>query len=161
MKKIGLLGVFIFALSIQLFGQGPDNIMSKLSKSKDMEKISVGSFGMFFIKLVGGVNGVPELKGIQSFELLTLSDDCPVDRKKEIRKQLENLKDDDKYSTLLRVKDNEDNVRIMIRKEKDTIKEVFMIVLSKDMEDTVVMSLKGNIKENDLSDLVAKHDKGK
>ena len=159
MKKIALSFIFIFALSIQLFSQNTSQILSALSKDENVEKISVGSLGMFFVKLAINFDGIQSLKGITSFELLTLNDECSAKQKQKIKSQLKNMKDDHLYSTLLQVKDNDNNVRIMMKKEKDVIKEVLMFILSDKDDGVVVITVKGKIKESDLADMITEINK--
>ena len=159
MKKIALSFIFIFALSIQLFSQNTFQILSALSKDENVEKISVGSLGMFFVKLAINFDGIQSLKGITSFELLTLNDECSAKQKQKIKSQLKNMKDDHLYSTLLQVKDNDNNVRIMMKKEKDVIKEVLMFILSDKDDGVVVITVKGKIKESDLADMITEINK--
>ena len=159
MKKVALSFIFIFALSIQLFSQNTSQILSALSKDENVEKISVGSLGMFFVKLAINFEGIQSLKGITSFELLTLNDECSAKQKQKIKSQLKNMKDDHLYSTLLQVKDNDNNVRIMMKKEKDVIKEVLMFILSDKDDGVVVITVKGKIKESDLADMITEINK--
>lgn len=166
MKKTIVILFCIIALSVQAFGQDVNATLSRLSKHENVEKISIGSFGMFFIKLLGGATGgkeVPQgMKGIKSFELLALSDECPSSEKANIWKQLKELKDDAIYATLMYVKDGEDQVRFLVKKEKDTIKELLMIILSHEeakKDEVVVVRLKGKFKENELADWIAKSNK--
>jgi hypothetical protein len=114
---------------------------------------------MSCLKICGGMKDIPELKGIESFEIITLSDECSKSQKKEIREKLKNMKDNKVYSTLLQIKKEDDNVRIMVKIEKDVVKEVLLLVISDKDENLVLMSLKGKMKKSDLSGLVAKYDK--
>ena len=166
MKKTAVSLVVLLALGMQTFGQDVNTVLSRLSKHENVDKISISPFGMFFVKMAGGVAGGKEalqgMKGIKSFELLTLNDGCSDNERAKIRKQLKNLKDDKEYATLMNVKDGDDFVRFLIKQEKDTIKEILMIVLSGEKDnDTVVIRLKGKFKESDLFDLVEKSNQKK
>ncbi|MDR2621448.1 MAG: DUF4252 domain-containing protein [Dysgonamonadaceae bacterium] len=159
MKKAVVVFVVVFAWSLQGFGQNVNQVITQLSKNENVETISVGSVGMFFSKLlgasVGGKEGLEGLKGLKSLELLVVKDECPADQKKKIWNQLKNLKDDKEYATLMQVKDGDDFVRFLGKKaEKDTIKDILMIVLSKEengSEDMVVIRLKGQFKASDVA----------
>jgi len=161
MKKTVVSVIILFALSAQAFGQDIDNVLSRLAKHENVDKISIGSFGMFLAKMVGGAAGGKEawqgLKGVKSFELLALSDECSAGEKAKIREQLKNLKDDKEYATLMNIKAENNIVRFLIKQKKDTIKEVLMVVLEE--ENTVVIRLKGSFKESDLATLVEKSSK--
>ncbi|MDR1526316.1 MAG: DUF4252 domain-containing protein [Dysgonamonadaceae bacterium] len=163
MKKTMLSFVFIVALSAQVVGQDVNTMLSKLSKHENVHRIAVGSFGMFFVKIVGGIAGGREalkgMKGIQSLELFAVSDECSAKEKAILREQLQNLKDDREYAMLMQIKKEGDFVRFLIQKEKDAIREMLMVVLSGDDDggESVVIRLKGHFKESDLAEWVAKN----
>ena len=161
MKKTMLLFIFIGALNSQIFGQNVNTVLSRLEKHENTEKVSVGSFGMFLVKLAGGNEALQGMKGIKSFELLTLNNQCPADQKSKIHKQLKELKDDSTYATLMLIKDGENHIRFLINKEKEKVKELILIILSQEEQknESVVIRLKGKFKESDLADLVAKCNK--
>ncbi|MDR2806365.1 MAG: DUF4252 domain-containing protein [Dysgonamonadaceae bacterium] len=159
MKKTAVSFVVIFAFSMQIFGQNVDKEIARLSKQENVEKISIGSVGMFFTQLlgvsVGGKDALQGMKGLKSFELLALSDECPAAQKTEIWNRLKNLKDDKEYATLMHIKENDNLVRFLVKEEKKDIREILIIILSVE-EKAVVIRLKGNFKPSDLADLVAK-----
>jgi len=162
MKKRSVTLIILFAIAIHSFGQDVNSVLSKLSKEKNVERISIGSFGMFFVKMVGGMAGGSELwqglKGIKSLEVLTWSEGYSAVEKEHIREMLHNLKDDKEYATLMTIKDEGEYVRFLIKQEKEVIKEVIIIALEED-DDSVVLRLKGSFRESDLTDLVDKSGK--
>lgn len=159
MKKKFLYLVLVCCLSFSIHAQNTGKVVDQLFKSESVNKLSVGSCGMFFAKLAGGIDDIPFVKGAKSFDLVMVKDECSESQKKEFRKNLMSIKDDKEYATLVQVKDNKDHVRIMMRKDKDTIKELLFIVFE-DNDDMVVMRLKGNMKESELNGLVEKYNRG-
>jgi hypothetical protein len=135
---------------------GNRKILSALADNNHVETISVGSFGMWIVKLFGAFDEVPQLKGIKSCEIMTISNECPEHKRADIKKQMSNLKDDGEFSTLMQVKDKDDLVRMLIRKENDIIKEFLLVVVSGNDDDSTVIRIKGNMSEPDLSQLVEK-----
>jgi hypothetical protein len=165
MKRAAISIAFILAWSVQILGQDVHTALTQLSVHENVEKISIGPLGMFFVKMAGGAAGGKEalrgIKGIKSIELLALDDECPAEKKAAIREQLQNLEDDRQYNTLMRIKDGNDRVRILVRKEKKTINEILMIILSDSDDESVVIRLRGSFKESDLADWMAKSNQKK
>ena len=145
------------ALSLSACGQSSNrNILRDLADSDDVTRISVGSFGMFFVKLVGGLNEVPGLKGINSVEILAISDECSVNRKEAIKKQIAKLSDDAEYVTLMDVKDGGDKVRMMIRQEGDDLVRELLIAVVSNGDDSAVVRIKGKIKLSEIQEMIEK-----
>ncbi len=110
---------------------------------------------MFLAKLFGGLEDMPELKGIQSVEIMTVSNECSDNRQKEIKKQIASLSDDAEYTTLISIKGEEDKVRLMARQENDMIKELLFVVLEKE-DDSVVIRIKGKMNLSDVQSMIEK-----
>ena len=69
----------------------------------------------------------------------------------EIVKRIDAL-NNDKYETLMRVNDEDDKVRILIREEGSNIKE--MLIVCSGPDDCALIQFKGNFKESDIEALV-------
>ena len=161
MKKTVFTCVMMVALSLSVCGQSSNReILRTLANSDDVMRISVGSIGMWFAKLVGGLSEVPELKGIKSVEILVVSDECSKHRKEEIKKQIASLSDDAEYVTLMSVKDAGDKVRMMIQQDDDIVKELLLAVVSND-DDSVVVRIKGKMKLSEVQAMVEKGETSK
>ena len=161
MKKTVFTFVMMVALSLSVCGQSSNReILRALADNDDVERVAVGSIGMWFAKLVSGLNFVPGLKGINSVEILTVSDECPAKRKEEIKKQMARLSDDSEYATLMQVKDGGSKVRMMIRQENDVVRELLLTVLSND-DDSVVIRIKGKMKLSEIQEMIEKSEKDK
>jgi hypothetical protein len=159
MKRTVFTFVMMAALSLSVCGQNSNRkILQALADNDDVMKISVGSVGMWLAKLAGALDDVPELKGINSVEILTVSDECSSSRKEKIKKQMASLSDDSEYATLMQVKDEGDKVRMLIRQENEVVKELLMTVLSND-GDSVVIRIKGKMKLSDIQEVIKKNKK--
>ena len=163
MRKTVFIFAMLVATSLSVCGQSSNReILMALADSDDVTRISVGSFGMWLVKLAGGLNNVPELKGINSVEILTVSDECPKNRREAIKKQIAGLSDDAEYVTLMNVRDKDNKVRFMIRQEDDTVRELLLAVVSYDPEDkdddAVVIRIKGKMKLSDIQEMIEKGD---
>ena len=159
MKRTVFTFVMMVALSLSVCGQNSNReILRALADSDDVEKVSIGSVGMWFAKLAGGLNNVPGLKGINSIEILTVSDKCPQKRKEAIKKQIASLSDDSEYETLMMVKDEGDKVRMLIRQDDEIVKELLLVVVSdkKNDSDSVVIRIKGKLKLSEIQEMIEK-----
>ena len=63
-----------------------------------------------------------------------------------------NALNEDQYETLIRVSDGDDKVKILVREEKEIIKE--MLIVCSGSEDCALIQFKGNFKESDIDALV-------
>ena len=155
MKRTVFTFIMMAALSLSVCGQGTNRkILRELADSDDVERISVGSFGMWLVKLIGGKE-IPEIKGINSVEIMTISDKCPPKRREALRKQIAKLSDDSEYETLMQVKEEGNKVRMLIRQEDDVVREWLLAVVSND-DDSVVIRIKGKMKLSDIQEMVEK-----
>jgi ribosomal protein S3AE len=164
MKKIFVYLVLVFGLSFQSYSQNVDAIINQFAKNENVYKIRIGTFGMFFVKNIGAIfikekDVLPILKSIKSLGIFILDDESDEKTKNEIKQKLSKLKDDHEYTTFLQVKDGDDNVRMMVRKDKNIIRELLLIV--DDAEDTVVIRVKGKLKESDLAEIIVKYNERK
>ena len=158
MKRTVFTFVMMAALSLSVCGQSSNReILRALADSDDVERISVGSLGMWLVKLVGGKE-IPEIKGINSVEIMTVSDKCSPKRREAIKKQIASLSDDSEYETLMMVKDGGDRVRMMIRQDDEIVKELLLVVVSdkKDDDDSAIIRIKGKMKLSEILEMIEK-----
>lgn len=156
MKKYLFCLVLLFGFILAAPAQNIDQLLKKVSKTENIEKVKIGKFMMSLGKAFGGVGDMPVARGIHSMEIYDLSS-CDNVLKKDLAKQFNKLKDGGGYETLIYAKDKSDGVRIMVKKDKDTIKE--MIILCMDEQDPTIIRFSGKIKDNDIAELVNKYDK--
>ncbi|HMM03094.1 MULTISPECIES: DUF4252 domain-containing protein [unclassified Dysgonomonas] len=156
MKKYLFCLVLLFGFILAAPAQNIDQLLKKVSKTENIEKVKIGKFMMSLGKAFGGVGDMPVARGIHSMEIYDLSS-CDNGLKKDLAKQFNKLKDGGGYETLIYAKDKRDGVRIMVKKDKDTIKE--MIILCMDEQDPTIIRFSGKIKDNDIAELVNKYDK--
>lgn len=107
-------------------------------------------------KMFGGVNNMPLARGVKTLEVYDLSD-CNANQKQDISIQFNQIKDSDGYETLMYAREDGDEVRIMIKKDKDLIRE--MVFLCMDKADPAIIRFSGKIKESDIAELVNKYNK--
>ena len=68
---------------------------------------------------------------IDSMEVVA-TENCPVEIKENLLKELSKIKDGENYEILLSVKDEDDTVYIISQKEGDAISAAFIIAISDD-----------------------------
>lgn len=151
MKKCLFCLILIISFSQTAYSQNVDQLLSKLSKTENIEKITIGRFVMSLGKLFGGVGDMPVARGVHSMVVYSLSD-SRIDVKQDFAKMFNNLKDGAGYETLIIAKDKVDAVRIMVKKKKDIITD--LVILCMDEADPTFVKFSGKIKEKDIAELV-------
>lgn len=155
MKKYILCLLAILAMSMSdCYSQNVDQLLKKVSKAEDVEKVSINSFMMSLGKMFGGVGDMPLAKGIESMDIFTLSAN-DTNLKNDFVKLFNKPKDEKGYETLIFVKDKKDGIRILVKKEKDIIKD--MIFLCMDEDEPTIIKFSGKIKEKDIDELMKKY----
>lgn len=136
------------------YSQNVDHLLKKVSKAESVEKVAINGFMMSLGKMFGGVKDMPLVRGVDSMEIFTLSAN-DTNLKKDFIKLFNNSKDEKGYETLIFVKDKEDGIRILVKKEKDIIKDMIFLCMSE--EEPTVIKLSGKIKQSDIDELVEKY----
>lgn len=155
-KLITLLCIFAITLaSSNLHAENIDNIISDISKEKNVDNVKVGGILMAFAKFVGStqVDG-KERKMINSINSILVSDfDCSdANKKAHYISRINKLKDNDEYETLMRVKESGENVYIGIKRKKDKI--VGFYILSIDKESISAVKILGKFSQKDIDELM-------
>ncbi|NDV93732.1 DUF4252 domain-containing protein [Dysgonomonas sp. 521] len=156
MKKYIFCLVLVLSLSQLSYSQSLGNLMNSVSKAENVDKVKIGRFMMSLGKTFGGVGNMPVARGIHSLEVYDLSG-CDAAFKQNLQEQMYTLKDGDGYETLMTVNDKENNVRIMMKKDKNIIKDMIILCLGDD--DPAIVKFSGKIKEGDIAELIKKYDK--
>jgi len=98
------------------------------------------------------------MQKMESVEVVAIEEYSP-EVKERFQKEINGFRDGNGYETLLSVKDEGDNVRIISYKDGDQILGVYILVL--DEEDAVVVKMFGNLNESDLTDIINEQKKNK
>lgn len=131
-----------------------EQLMEKVQSTENIEKVKVGRFLTWIGKMIGGVSDIPVVNGIHGIEVYDISA-CSLAAKEEIAAYIRHIQDSNGYETCVIVKEEGEYLRLMIKKEKNKIKEI--LLLSWDSKDTSIVKLKGNIKEEDIEILINQH----
>lgn len=155
MKKYLICAVLILMINQVGYAQDAKQLLSKYSNAKDIESVNIGSFMMKLGKTFGGIGDTPVARGVNSIQILEFSS-CSQKIKDQFTSDVKKLKDGSGYETLIQVKNRNEGLRIMVKKEKDVIREI--VLFCHDKNDPTIIKLSGKIKESDLAELVEKYE---
>lgn len=154
MRKYFLIMLF----SVQMAWAG--NVNSIINEFKDVSKAEYVSVPWILMKIGHMFMDDDESKDIAAringVRVLDLAD-CSPKIKARFNKRISSLSNDG-YETLVRAKDEDGSVQILVKEKKDIIKEL-LIICGGD-EDCALIQLRGNIRQEDIDELV-KEETGK
>lgn len=162
MKKLIVL-ISIIAVTFttsNLYAENIENIFADIAKEKKAENVKVGGLLMSFAKMFAdndkGDEGARIMKCINSIQVIDL--DCKdLSKRAHYMSRMNRLNDEKGFETLVRVKDKEDNVRIMLKRKGDNIKGFYII----NVDDSSISGVKilGNFKQEDIDRLINDYSK--
>ena len=168
MKKIILL-IGVILMSFNTYAQS--SIFDKFEDMDDVSSVIVSkeAFKMLAKFKGGGEEGQEYLEMVQNLSSFKVFTTEKLEIAKQMTDVMENYLKSSKLTELMRVKDDDTNVRIYIRqgKDEDHVSELLMFVngVGKYMKDsdspvkaeTVILSLTGDIDLNKISELTESH----
>jgi predicted CopG family antitoxin len=167
MKKFIVFFILILAGSHIATAQELDRLMEEVAKNEKAQRQVVDKAMLgASVAQAQAQDSTGELKSkmpsfmqkIDSIQVVTLKKNAP-DTRNMVLDNLNSFKDDDVYSTLVRVKDGEDNVRIIAKRDGETVSDVYILVM--DEEDIVLVKMSGRLEQSDLEDIVKEQAKNK
>ena len=134
------------------FAQNTDAIYNEFKDVKGVESVSVSPFLMKFARLFmdSDDKNNPLIKGTHSVKVLDL-EDCTKDIKKQFTQKVNQLLDNG-YETWMQAKKDGENVKIIAKKENQTINE--LLVLTTGNDDCALVLIKGKIKQEDIQAII-------
>lgn len=151
MKNI-LLVLFVFSLPFIGSGQTPA-IESFYDKYKNMDNVQNVQLKGWLLELASTFADEEEagnlLKKITQLRVMIMEEGNLVSQQ-EYKSLLKDVKKQ-QFEELIQIKDNDQQVEILIREENNTITHVLVVVNG--IDDFVLLSLEGNLKFSDLNDL--------
>lgn len=148
MKKI--IFVVLLAMQSQLFAGNIKSVFREFKDVRNAEYVSVSPFLLMIVKMFSSGDDNDISKRIKSVKVLDL-EECSSHVKEKFCKRIENLNDKD-FETLMSMKDDEDNVRILVKEHKQIIKE--LVIVCGGQEDCALIHIKGNIRPEDIETMV-------
>ena len=150
MKKFvfTLLLVFVCHLSN---AQGINGGFNEFGREKNADCVKVSSFMMSLGKMFAGHDEDAEIiRKIKSIKVLDL-ESCTASVKERFNKKVNklNLKG---YDELMRVNDEGEKVRVLMKTKKETIRELLFVCTGK--EDCTLVQINGKFTKDDINKLV-------
>ncbi len=150
MKKC-LFTLLLFCVCCMSFAQNVDGLLDKFSSEKNAECVKVSrlimSLGSMF---VGQDEDAWILRKIKSIRVLDL-DDCQTNVKERFHREVDKLCFNG-YDELIRVNDEGEKVRVLMRMKKETICELLLVCAGK--EDCAIVQINGKFTKDDIDKLV-------
>lgn len=155
MKKFLLLLLF----SVQFAWAG--NINSVINEFKDEKRAEYVSIPWILMK-IGHLFMDEKDKNdiaarVNSIRVLDL-EECSTKVKERFARRILSMNKSG-YETLMKVKDEEDNVQILFKAKDDVIKE--LVIVCGGNEDCALIQIKGNIRQEDIDELVRQETEGR
>lgn len=137
------------------FAQNTKDIFEEFGKEWNAESVNISPFlmtiGRLFMDSV-----TPEIaKSIRSMKVLDL-EDCTSKVKERFTRKVNNLQLSG-YETMIQAIENGEKVRILTRMENESIRELLIVCTGNG--DCALIQLNGNIKKEDIAELVNKETK--
>ena len=154
MKKI--IAICLLLVAVQTtWAIDARQVFNEFKEARNAEYVSIPRFlmrlGLMFVDKDDEEDETRRLmNSIHSMKVLDL-EKCSAGVKQRFIERIDAL-DADQYETLLRVSDEEDTVKLLVRGEKEVIKE--MLIVCSGSEDCALIQFKGNFKESDIDALV-------
>lgn len=147
---------FILCISMLLvaqwsLGQNIDKLFAEFSDAPNVENVKINKFLMTLIKPFMSGEDTRGLKGINSMQILALSS-CSSDIKNSFAEKVKTL-NDESYETLVRSNQNGENVRILVKIDKEEIRELVILTTG---EGAAIVKIKGKFNKSDLAKLTDK-----
>lgn len=154
MKKYLLCLVVLFTMASIIKAQELNSLITDFSKVENANYQSIGQDMLSMRQQQSGQSKHTEfLKKMEGMEVLSLGE-CSEDVKDSFRKKVLEIKDEKGYTTLIKVKEGDNNVRIMTKKENDVITELYIFAIGNN--DVAAVKIKGKFEESDIQDIANK-----
>lgn len=133
-RKYFVFLAFIFITQLSLAQQNVKQLFKEFGKVEKVNKTMLGKPGD------KSANNFIDVKGIKSASMLNL-EDCTQDTKKRFVDAVKQLKDE-AYETLIKMEQDGQQVRVLLKMENDKIKEAILLQAG---DNCVMVWIKGEI----------------
>lgn len=150
MKKY--IFTLLLLLACQLtYGQSLDSLFDEFGKAPNAECVRISPFLMSVGRLfAGNEEGSEIVKKVKSMRVLDL-EDCPAEVKERFGQQAKKADTGD-YEELMRINDNGDKVRVLMKMKKEVIRELLFVCTGND--DCTLVQINGKFTKKDIDRLV-------
>ena len=157
MKKFVFTLLLVFVCHLG-YAQGINGLFNEFGSEKNADCVKVSSFMMSLGKMFAGHDEDAEIiRKIKSIKVLDL-ESCTASVKERFNKKVNklNLKG---YDELMRVNDEGEKVRVLMKTKKETIRELLFVCTGK--EDCTLVQINGKFTKEDIDKLVNQETKKK
>jgi hypothetical protein len=157
----------MLAGSLFATAQNPDSLMAEFAEKKnvqhqiiDKETLNKSLENRMVQDSTGEMKSMlpPFMEKLDRVELVIVENGTPDDTE-QMQAGLNALKDGNEYATIVKVKDNNDNVRIIAKKAGELISDIYIFVC--DEKDIVLIKMSGEFDRSDLDEIVKEQTKNK
>ncbi len=134
----------LFFMAQLSYGQNINELFVEFSTAEKAESVKLNKFAMAFIKPFTN----NELKGVSSMQVLDLSQ-CKQSIKEEFAEKSKKIKDQG-YETLLQSKEDNEDVRILVKIKDDIIRELIILTSG---DDCALVKISGKFSKSDIERL--------
>ena len=154
MKKYLFCLAIILSLSTVVHAQSVDRLLRQVADAENVNRVRVGSVLMSMARTAARVAGNP-IPHISSVAVYDLSESSVYFRQSLIN-ELQQLRDSDGYETLMHARDSGNDVRIMMRRDRNNVIRELVIFAVNDSSPAVIR-ISGRITEDEITQLVSQH----
>lgn len=131
--------------------QGINGIFNEFGQEKNADYVNISPFLMKLGKLFAGQDEDARMvKKVKSMRVLDL-EDCTPRVKERFHKRVNKLNLDG-YDELMRINDDGDKVRVLMKMKKETIRELLLVCTGG--EDCTLVQINGKFTKDDIEGLV-------
>ncbi len=140
MKKLLLIAVLAIGCVSFLYGQSAGDVYASFASERGAQSISVGGFATWVVKKFNR-----DMKSVKSLRVLSLAE-CNGSVREKFNKEAAAMSLDG-YTTLVRVKEDSEDVRVLIKVKDDAIRELIVFSMG---DDPAMIHVKGKLKTSDI-----------
>lgn len=150
MKKY-IFTLLLFFVCHLGYAQSIDGLFNEFGSEKNADCVTVSSFMMSLGKMFAGHEEGTEILGkIKSMRVLDL-ESCTTNVKERFHQKVNKLNLNG-YDELMRVNDEGEKVRVLMKTKKETIRELLFVCTGK--EDCTLVQINGKFTKDDIDRLV-------
>ncbi|MBD8347113.1 MULTISPECIES: DUF4252 domain-containing protein [unclassified Dysgonomonas] len=160
MKKLIFSIFLVFATSQIISAQDLSNWVSGLALNENAQYQQVDRTmieASLAAARIADSSAVPQtppfMEKLESIDVINLTE-CSAEIKKLFLADLEGIKDENGYETLINVVDGSDKVRIVARKEGTLIPQIFVFAIDGEDQEIVIVRMTGKMDETDIADII-------
>lgn len=155
MKKIMLLLLILSSWQLG-YSQDVSSLLQSARTTKNVDRIKIPRFMMSIIKVgmpMFTSEDIPMLNGIHGLEVMDM-ESCSIEDRRSCVTKINDLTDFNDYELLMKAKDGKDNVMILAKMKKETIKDLLIINIDRDIPQ--IVRIWGKLNMSEINEFIAK-----